>query len=288
MSQHPSGGLISVNGRILAPDQAYVSVLDAGFLLGDGLFESMRVTDGVPYLLDRHLQRLFAAAAEFEFANMPPTETVEEHVRQTLRAAALPDAYVRLTVTRGAGGVGLAPPSGPPTIVVAVLPARPVAPPDRGIDVALLWQQRERRAPAKSTSWQPAVLARRRVEQLGAEEGLYISGADLVLEGVASNVFVVTAELLLTPAECECLPGVTRARILEFARDHGLDTLETPLALETLRGAEEVFVTNAVQGLRPVRSIDGRSLAARGRGETFDLLRGLYEQDRIRALERAR
>ncbi len=279
-------GCMCVNGRLFEPEQATVSVLDAGFLLGDGLFESLRATAGVPHLLDRHLVRLFSAAAELEFADMPSVEHVREQVLQTIRRAALRDAYVRVTVTRGTGGVGLAPPPGLPTVVIAVLPASPLTRPEDGIETTLLWGQRDRRASAKSTSWQPSVMARRRVEGARADEGLYVSESGYVLEGVSSNVFAVEGERLLTPRVSECLPGITRARVLELAREQGASVLEAPLPVDALMGAEEVFVTNAVQGLRAVRAVCGSAIGGRpGTGGLFGVLHGLYERDRVGVLE---
>lgn len=279
-------GCICVNGRLFEPEQATVSVLDAGFLLGDGLFESLRATAGVPHLLDRHLLRLFSAAAELEFANMPSLEQVEEQVLQTIRHAALPEAYVRVTVTRGTGGVGLAPPTGSPTVVVAVLHTAPLTGAEDGIEATLLWGQRDRRASAKSTSWQPAVLARRRVEEARADEGIYVSESGHVLEGVASNVFAVEGERLLTPCVSECLPGITRARVLELARDHGASVLEAPLPVDAMMEAQEVFVTNAVQGLRAVHAVSGSATGERpASGGLFGVLHRLYEQDRVGVLE---
>jgi branched-chain amino acid aminotransferase len=280
MSLTQEAGCICVNGRLCEPEQAAVSALDAGFLLGDGLFESLRARGGLPYLLERHLQRLFAAAVELEFANMPSPDAVAEQVHRTLRRAALSDAYVRVTVTRGTGGVGLAPPGGAPTVVVAVLPVRPLAPVDSGIVATVLWRQRERRAAAKSTSWQSAVLARRRVEACGADEGIYVSASGRVLEGVSSNVFTVAGGQLLTPPVSECLPGITRARVLELALEHGLPVLQAPLELDALMRADEVFVTNAVQGLRAVEAMSGTAIGRRRPGGVFEALHRLYEVDR--------
>jgi branched-chain amino acid aminotransferase len=278
-------GCISVNGRLFPPEQARVPALDAGFLLGDGLFESLRATDGVPYLLERHLGRMLAAASELEFANLPSPEELAEQVLSTLAHAGLPEAYVRLTVTRGTGGVGLAPPPGPPTVVVAVLPAQPLASANRGIAATLLASLFGPVA-AKSTSWQGAVLARRLVEERGADEGLYVSVGEEVLEGVSSNVFAVVEGRLLTPSARKCLPGITRGRVLELAREHGAPVLEAPLALEVLEGATEVFVTNAAQGLRAITSLDGAARARPAAAGLFMELHRLYALDRAGARER--
>jgi branched-subunit amino acid aminotransferase/4-amino-4-deoxychorismate lyase len=282
LSSAPTG-CVCVDGRFSAPAEAVVSALDAGFLLGDGIFESLRAAHGTPYLLDRHLKRLYSAAKALEFTGMPAVPALAEQVHETVRRSALADAYVRVTVTRGVGGVGLAAPAGGPTVVVAALPAPARAPAERGIGVALLERRREQRAVAKSTSWQQAVLDRRRVERLGAEEGLYVTGDAHVLEGVSSNVFAVADGRLLTPAGSECFPGITRGRILELAPGAGLQVREAPLELEELMRAEEVFVTNAVQGLRRVRAIADTAVGGQPGREPCDALRRLYEEDRVAA-----
>ncbi len=276
-------GCICVNGRLCEPARAVVSALDAGFLLGDGLFESLRATGESPYLLERHLQRLLGEATRLEFANLPPADEIGTQVRRTLRRAALPEAYVRITVTRGVGGVGLAPPRGAPTLVVAALPLPPLAPARSGIAVELLRGAHRRRAAAKSTSWQFAVAARRRVQACGADEGLYVSARGNVLEGVSSNVFAVVDDLLLTPPSRHCLPGITRARVLELACAHGVATVEAPLPLELLMEAQEVFVTNAVQGLRALATVAGAALDRQGAAGVFATLHGLYARDRMGA-----
>src|SRR5215831_2137662 len=121
-----ASGCICVDGRLLAPHEASVSALDAGFMLGDGLFESLRASGGVPYLLERHLERLYGGAGELGFEGMPTRELLTEQIGATLARAGLDDTYLRITVTRGRGGAPPAPPSGSPTVVIAALPAPPV------------------------------------------------------------------------------------------------------------------------------------------------------------------
>ncbi|HEX5308433.1 MAG TPA: aminotransferase class IV [Solirubrobacteraceae bacterium] len=273
-------GCICVDGRLLAPHQATVSALDAGFLLGDGLFESLHALDGSPYLLDRHLERLYAGAEELGFEGMPTRELLCELVLATLTRADLDDAYLRVTVTRGRAGVPPAPPDGSPTVVIAALPAPARRDPADGIDVALVGEPSQHGPKAKSTSRQGAVTAKLRAERSGAQEGLYVSARRRVLEGTASNVFALSAGRLLTPPAEDCLPGITRGRLLELARQDGIKAIEAPLEVEALLSAEEAFVTNAVQGLRAIDRIDGHSLPSRGEGGVFARLASLYKADR--------
>jgi branched-subunit amino acid aminotransferase/4-amino-4-deoxychorismate lyase len=274
----PQAGCINVDGRLFDPLEATVSALDAGFLLGDGLFESLRACDGTPYLLDRHLARLLSAAEEMEFQSMPSAEELAVQVRRTLEQAALADAYLRVTVTRGSGATSLAAPASAPTVVIAVLlaPPRVVG----GIEATLLGPPSEPGAKAKSTSRQQAVLARRQVEKRGAGEGLYLSEDGHVLEGVSSNVFVVSDGMMLTPPVENCLPGITRGRVLELAGHAGISAVQAPLALGALIDADEVFVTNAVQGLRRIAKIDGTNVGAANPEGVFATLLTLYEADR--------
>lgn len=280
----PQAGCISVDGRLFDPHDATVSALDAGFLLGDGLFESLRADDGMPYLLDRHLARLLSAAEKMEFERMPSADALAQQVHMTLGRAALPDAYLRVTVTRGSGATALAAPASAPTVAIAALPAPARA--AGGIEATLLGPPSERGAKAKSTSRQAAVLARRQVEKRGAGEGLYVSEGGSVLEGVSSNLFVVSDGRLLTPPAEHCLPGITRGRVLELAGEAGVETTEEPVEVDLLMGAEEIFVTNAVQGLRRVVSIDGKSIGASGGDGVCARLMALYHADR-RAMARA-
>jgi branched-chain amino acid aminotransferase len=276
----PQAGCISVDGRLFAPHEATVSALDAGFLLGDGLFESLRATHGRPYLLDRHLARLLAAAEEMEFEAVPSAAALAGEVHRTLEHAGLADAYLRVTVTRGSGATALAAPMGAPTVVIAALPVPPRMDMASGIEAMLLGPSPEPGAKAKSTSRQQAVLARREVVKRGAGEGLYVSAEDHVLEGVSSNLFVVSDGRLLTPPPEHCLPGITRGRVLELAGEAGVEVEERPIEVGLLLGAQEAFVTNAVQGLRRMGAIDGRSLGAVRPDGVFATLAALYHADR--------
>lgn len=282
-------GCVSVDGRLLAPHEATVSALDAGFLLGDGLFESLRAVDGAPYLLDRHVARLLSAASELGYVAPPSHARLVEEVGRVLDRAALPDAYVRITLTRGRSCAPPARAQGPSTAVVAAL-AAPARSPARGIAAILIGPPGEPGSRAKSTSRQYAVRAQDRVLAAGADEGIHVAADGRVLEGIASNVFAVLDGTLLTPRKQECLPGITRGRVLELAREAGVELREAPVERERLLGADEVFVTNAVQGPRPVRSIDGEPVSGRrgDGGALFSKLLALYEADRARTTPVAR
>jgi branched-chain amino acid aminotransferase len=273
-----------VDGRLLAPHEATISALDSGFLLGDGLFESLRVGAGGAYLLDRHLDRLYAGARELGFADMPSPEVLARRVGETLDRAALQDAYLRITVSRGPSAVPPAPSSGAPTVVIAALPLPPPLRPEAGAGVAvsLIGPPAERGPKAKSTSRQAAVLALRQAQRAGAVEGVYVSSDGRVLEGTTANVFAVCEGALLTPPAEDCLLGITRGRLIELARGDGLQVREQPLTVERLLGAQEAWLSNAVQGLRAIATVDGRPVGTAGKGGVFARMLALYQADRAR------
>ena len=195
----------------------------------------------------------------------PPPEALAEQVLRTVRHAALPDAYVRVTVTRGAGGVGLAPPQGPPTVVVAVA-ARSAArrrAGSRHSQRSPCCEQRSRAARRRREEHELAARGPGQTPGRGAAEPTRASTSRR--PATCSRAWPPTcspssrAELLTPPAR-HCLPGITRARVLELARAHGLAAREAPLELDALMRAEEVFVTNAVQGLRAVDAVSGAAL----------------------------
>jgi branched-subunit amino acid aminotransferase/4-amino-4-deoxychorismate lyase len=277
----PENGCVCVNGRFSSPSEATISALDVGFLLGDGLFESLRASNGIPYLLDRHLRRFFSAADTLGFVLTPDLGWLEEIVYETLRRSRLSEAHVRITLSRGQGGNGLAQPEGPPTTVVSVLPIASLENPGKSISaMSLPWLAGSRTLAVKSTSWQHSVLAGRRVAAGGATEGIYIRDGRWVLEGVSSNVFVLERGVLSTPPVGECLAGITRTRVLELAAAAGMPTRESMLDLANLKRAELVFVTNAVQGLRSLASLEGNALGSGDGEESFAELCDLYQSDR--------
>lgn len=275
--QGEAGGCVCVDGRLLAPGSARVSALDAGLLVGDGLFESLRATDGVPYLLERHVERLLAAALELRFAGLPSAAELSAQVGRTVERARLRDAYVRVTITRGNSVQALAAPTGPATVVIAALPA-----PSRSgepLRVRLLGPPPAEGARAKTTSRQQAVVARMSLERDGDDEGLYVSADGSLLEGISSNLFACVDGRLLTPPVERCLPGITRGRVLELARRAGVTALERPLAVQELLDADAAFLTNAVQGVRAIGAVDGSAVGS-GEDELFAMLSELYESDR--------
>jgi branched-subunit amino acid aminotransferase/4-amino-4-deoxychorismate lyase len=276
-----SAGCICVNGRFGDPGEASVSALDAGFLLGDGLFESMRVSGCRPYLLERHLARLVTSAGLLGFERVPDSAALAAQVLATVERADLAEAYLRITVTRGVAPAPLGGHNGDPTVVVAALPLPDQLTTAGEVSVISVQLPGPPQAPVvKSTSRQSSVLARRSVERAGAAEGIYVTPGGLVLEALGANVFVIEGDRLSTPPTDQCLAGVTRGRVLELASQAGIATSEEQLELTRVLAADHVFLTNAVRGLRAVARIDGTRVGGSASDPAFAAVRDLYERDR--------
>lgn len=258
-----------LDGRIVRGAEATVSVFDRGARDGGGLFETLRVYGGRPFAWTRHLERLVLSAAELGFPVPAAPATLRAAVDALLAEQGLADAVVRVTITRGVAG-------GRPTRAGAWVEAEPLggrlwAGTRGGAGSAIVstppfepgWLGRH-----KTTSRLAWDLAREQARAAGVDEALLVAPGAGVLEGAASNVFVVRdGEVVTPPLSLPVLPGVTRAIVLRLCAELGLRHREGPLGPEQLRGAGEVFLTNSVQEVLPLARLDGRELPDRAVGE---------------------
>ncbi len=258
-----------VNDRLVADQQAMVSVLDHGFLVGDGVFESVKVLGGAPFALTRHLRRLAASATGLGLA-APPETLVREAVTATLDANPLVGpGKLRITWTSGPGSLGSDRSGAAGTLVVAVAALGPV--PVSVPVVTVPWPRNERGALAglKTTSYAENALALAHARARGATEAIFADSMGRVCEGTGSNVFVVLDGQVLTPTlRTGALAGVTRGLVLEWT-----EAVEADFALAELAVAQEVFLTSTTRQVQAVHSLDGRVLAAPG-----PRTRGIAEQ----------
>ncbi len=257
-----------INGRLARGADAVVSLWDRGARDGEGLFETVRVYSGRPFQWQRHLERLVLSAAELGFPVPPSPATLERGLAELLEAEGLADAVARVTVTRGV-------PGGRPTRTGCWIDAEPVE--------GRLWRGTRRGGaivvcsrvpfepgslgPHKTTSRLAYHLAREEARAARADEALLVSPEGSVLEGAASNLFVLAGGAVLTPPLSErILPGVTRAIVMRLCVELGIAVRETPIARGLLATAEEAWLTNSVQEVVPVDELEGRSLPTRRTG----------------------
>ena len=249
-----------VDDRLVPEEQARVSVLDHGFLVGDGVFESVKVLDGAAFALTRHLRRLFASAAGLGLS-APEESRVRQAVVATLQANPLPGpGKLRITWTSGNGPLGSDRVDAPGTLVVAVAALGPV--PDSVAALTVPWPRNERGALAglKTTSYAENAIALAHARARGAAEAIFTDGSGRVCEGTGSNVFAVLGGRVLTPTlRTGALAGVTRALVLEWTEAEEADFGPAELAR-----AEEVFLTSTTREVQAVHALDGRELPAPG------------------------
>ena len=248
-----------LDGDVVDLELARVSVLDHGITVGDGVFETAKVLDGVPFALTRHLQRLAASAAGLGLA--PPSEPdLRAAVAATLTANAgvlAEPLRLRITLTGGPGPLGSERGAAGPTLVVALAPMRSWAPTAKAVVVP--WTRNERAATAglKTTSYAENVVALARAKAAGGTEALLANTTGDLCEGTGSNVFVVLdGELVTPPLSSGCLAGVTRALVLEWT-----GAVERDLPMAALHEASEVFLTSSTRDVQGLHAVDDRELA---------------------------
>ncbi|MCB5945574.1 aminotransferase class IV [Acidocella sp. KAb 2-4] len=244
-----------LNGALLNEEEARIAPSDRGFLLGDGLFETMAAEAGRVPELKRHYQRLCAGAALLRLPVTLSRDALAEAVSEVLRANALASAALRFTLTRGAGPRGLLPPADiSPTLL---LTAAPLPPPGGAVRLLTSTIRRDEDSPLsaiKSLNYLPNVLARMEAAERGADDALLLNRAGRVAETSAASLFVRLRGQWLTPPVADgALPGIRRAMLLEAGK-----VCEARVTLTDLNDAEALCIGN-VLSLRPVTSLDGRA-----------------------------
>jgi aminodeoxychorismate lyase len=276
-----------VNDGLVPVEKAGLDPRDRGFTLGDGLFETIKVRDGRPLLLDLHLARVRAGAGRIGLSRIPDDETLSGAIHETLEANGLSEAAVRLTVSRGVpANRGLS--SKPETAPSLVVHAQPFAgyPAEiysRGMRAVISSIPRNERSPLariKALSYLDNVLARREADASGVDEALMLNTAGHLACASAANLFLARGETLLTPdPESGVLPGTVRGIVLaELAPRMGLTAVERRVRIEELAKADEAFLTSALLGVMPLTEVDGLPVGTGGPGPISSGLRAELEE----------
>jgi branched-chain amino acid aminotransferase len=248
------------DGLVAAAD-AQVSVFDRGLTVGDGAFETVKVVDGVPFALGRHIARLHRSTTALGLA-VPMGDArlrgaVAAVLAETGAASGSGVLRLRITVTAGAGAPASGRNGADPTLVVTAAPQVPWEPETTAVRVPWPRNERSALAGAKVTSYAENVVALAEAHKVGATEAIMPNTRGDLCEGTGSNVFVAVGGRLVTPSLLSgCLPGVTRALVLEEVPDVEEDDL--PLAV--LDEADEVLLTSSTRDVQPLRAVDGRAL----------------------------
>jgi len=248
---------VSIDGMLVAPDQARVSVFDRGFLFGDGVFEVFRTWDEVAIDLEVHLDRLFASAEALKLRTLA-REHVAEAAQRTLANSGPGEKRVRIVLTRGPGALLARPTALGPGRAIVIVEPLPAQPSEVALAVVDWPLPRRTGAAHKTLAYLDHILARELAADAGADEALRRGADGDIVECATSNIFIVSAGTVATPpVDIGILPGVTRARALAACRDAKIQTAERRIAPPELFGADEIFVTSAVRGVVPVTRLDG-------------------------------
>lgn len=246
---------IWLDGALRDSADARVSVLDHGMTTGDGVFETLKVTDGVPFALTRHLARLARSAHGLGLPE-PDADEVRRACAEVIEANPMPLGRLRITYTGGLSPLGSDRGETGPTLVVAL--GETQRRPDTTAVVSVDWTRNERGALTglKSTSYAENVVALAHARRRGASEAVFGNTAGRLCEGTGSNIFVVLdGELHTPPLTSGCLPGITRALVAEWS-----GARESDLPLDALESADEIFLTSSLRDVQAVHRVDGREL----------------------------
>jgi branched-chain amino acid aminotransferase len=275
---------VYVNRKLVPAKEAVISVFDHGFLYGDGIYETMRVYDGVIFMLDEHLRRLYRSASLIGLTVPLDTDSLKTSIYDTLMANSLKNAFVRLTVSRGYGPIGLDPDLCPePTIVIITQEMKdyPKSFYEKGINLIIPDTRRNFKEAInpqiKSLNFLNNILAKIEAKKKGAYEVIMLNVYGKLTEGTVCNVFFFKDGVLCTPSlECGILDGITRRVVIDLALRDGLKVKEDEFTKEDLYSAEEVFITNSTMEVMPVSKVDDQKYAV---GNITKLLHKAYREE---------
>ena len=265
--------LINVNGEMKPRAEAVVSVFDSGFMLGDGVWEGLRVHHGKIAFLDRHLDRLFEGAKALAMDIGLDREQLTKRLYDTLEANGMDEGvHIRLMVTRGVRSTPYQDPRvvvTPATVVIIAEYKEPdPAIYERGLKLFTVHVRRGDPAvqdqKINSHSKLNCILASIQATQAGADEALMLDPHGFVATCNSTHFFIVRKGEVWTSSGKYCLGGITRQLALEVARDAGIPAIEKDFSLTDVYGADEAFTTGTFAGIVPVREVDGRKLECRG------------------------
>ena len=274
-----------LNGELVPRNEAKVSVLDAGFMLGDGVWEGMRLVNGRLAFIGAHLERLYAGARALAIDIPMKPEALTEALYATVRANGMHDGvHLRLMVTRGLKATPSQDPrskaSGPTIVIVAEHKEQDPAVRARGL--ALVTSSYRTSTPdtfdmaLNTHSRLNLIRALVQAADLGADEALMLDPHGFVASCNATNFFIVCRGAVCTSTGRYCFRGITRGHVIALCREHGIAVEERDVTLAEVHGAEEAFVTGTYGGVTPVATLDGRRIGTTPPGPLTRRLETLY------------
>jgi branched-chain amino acid aminotransferase len=277
--------LIDVNGEYFARDTARVSVFDSGFLLGDGVWEGLRVHNGKIAFLEQHLNRLYEGARALDMEMEVSASELAERLYRLLEKNEMRDGvHIRLMVSRGVRATPYQDPRitvTPPTIVIIPEYKQPL--PEIAESGIRLFTVHVRRGypdvqdpKLNSHSKLNCITACIQAAKAGADEALMLDPHGFVATCNSTHFFIIRRGEVWTSSGDYCLGGITRGNVIALCRQNGIPLLQKNFSLTEVYGADEAFVTGTFAGLAPVREVDGRIIGDGRRGPMVERLQQLY------------
>jgi branched-chain amino acid aminotransferase len=284
---------IFLNDRFVRKEEAMVSVFDHGFLYGDGVYETLRAYGGRIFMLRQHLARLRRSASLIGLDVPIVEQDWIPLLQEAMTRNALSDAYLRVTISRGEGNIGLDPRLCPrPTVVVISLPLQPHPAQlfHTGVSLAIVSVRRNLAAALspqiKSLNFLNNILAKQEAARSGAFDGLMLNAEGHITECTTSNIFFVKDGCIRTPSvACGILDGITRGVVLSLAREHELPLEEGCYTPDAVIESDECFLSNTTMEIMPVGDIDKQAIGKGIPGRLTGRLQALFQSNLPRFLE---
>ncbi|MEM3601838.1 MAG: branched-chain-amino-acid transaminase [Candidatus Bathyarchaeia archaeon] len=275
--------LVYIDGEFYPKSQAKISVYDHGLLYGDGVFEGIRVYNGVVFKLKEHVDRLYRSAHAIMLQIPLTTDEMIKAVLEALRRNNLKDAYIRLLVTRGVGDLGLDPRKCPKPTVIIITDKIAIYRTDvkeKGITTVISWVRRNpvdtTTHEIKSLNYLNSVLAKIEANINGVDDAICVDKNGFISEGSGENVFIVkNGKIYTPPSSTGALQGITAAVVTRLAKKLGYEVIEKNITPFELFVADEVFLTGTAAEIAPVREVNRRQI---GDGKPGPITRRLLEE----------
>ncbi len=278
---------IFLNGRLYTEGRAKIPINDRGFLYGDGLFETLRSYGGYVFMLEAHLQRLFSSLGSLGFNLHFDKDHLKQSLARTLAKNRLgkSDAYIKIIVTRGiySGDLHFSPGQKPNLIIItSKLRHHPREDYLSGINIVSASIRRKALGndlyTHKLINYFENIYARDQAHRHGGSEAIFLTKDRLVLEGATSNIVIIKRNTISTPPlNQNILPGITRAAVIDICRENRIRVRQKKIHYSDVINSHEVFLTNSVMEIMPVKKVDRHIIGRNGPGELTKKLMELYK-----------
>ncbi len=256
--------MIWLNGKYYQDDKAKVSVLDRGFLYGDGLLETLAVYNAIPFCLPEHLTRLFHSLKIMKIKIPYSKKELTKIIQGFIQRNKIKESAIRLTVSRGVNRDGFTIPKNAKPTISIIFRQMPKNYNTNGIKALVSSIRQNEYSPfsrLKTCNSLPYIFALNQAHEAGADEAILLNTSAHIAECAMHNIFWIRGKIMYTPKiECGVLPGITRGLVMTLARENNFPCKEVAVPISALLKADEAFVTNSLRGIQPLVKVNNRNI----------------------------